>query len=229
MVINPYHRKVFTNIAVFNQPHIVKLEPDHIITKELVKTVKKKDGSAEAVFGYKLNIDFWKQQKEPISIVLDEFHNICNSRAFMSKKNQIFNKWLTMIRRVLGSAGGEYGELVLISQLSNQVDVIARELCHQVRFHRCNYVKQCHDCGCRWTENSDMPIILWECPECASIKLKKTDFDIEIWMFEDIFSYKGWKEFGLKTYFRHYHVWDVEELGFPYYSTMQWDNLFEDY
>jgi hypothetical protein len=146
----------------------------------------------------------------------------------MSKKNKVFNTWLTMIRRVLGSTESGSGDLVLISQLSNQVDNIARQLCHQIRYHICHYVKICKKCGNSWNENSDMPEQLRQCPFCGSWEIKKHDHKIEVFCFFGIQAFTGWREFGINTAYKRYIVNDIEKY-FDKYNSLQWENLFEEY
>lgn len=206
----------------------IPLKPEYIIKKSIKAQKKTKIGNIVNVYDYELNMDFWKSIKEPISIVLDEFHNIANARTFMSKKNRVFNSWLTMIRRVLGSSQSGYGELVLISQLSNQVDLIARQLCHQVRYHICYYTKTCKKCGTTWDESSETPEVLHVCPSCGSPSLVKYEHRLKIWHFRNMDMFRAWKDFGMATYHRRYWVNDIEDY-FGFYNTLQWDNLFEDY
>lgn len=218
LVLSQKRFNTYTNITTKHMKNVFQLKPEYIIKKEEIGKNK---------FDYQLNKDFWKD-KQPLRIILDEFHNIANARNFMSKKNKIFNIWLTMIRRILGSATDEGGELILITQLTNQVDIIARELCHQVRFHICHYKKICKRCHNSWAESSENPEPKFDCPVCGSFNIKKYDFKIEIWCFTGINSFKSWKDMGLKTYYRHYFVNDIENF-FKYYDSFQWDNLFEEY
>lgn len=229
MFLDATGKTTYTNIAVKGKhKNIKRLTPDLIIKKEIAKQIKRKDGSLQNIYDYKINIDYWKELKEPVNIVIDEFHNIANARASMSKKNRVFNTWLTMIRRVLGSSDALGGNLILISQLSNQVDLIARALCHQVRYHVCHYEKSCRRCNYRWHENSEMPESIVQCPRCKTYNLDKFNHKIEIWHFSKMEKFMQWKDFGMKTFYRHYIVWDIEEY-FPRYDTLQWDNLFEEY
>lgn len=87
-----------------------------IIKDEVVGTKKNKmTGREEPVVKYKLNVDFWKEIKEPINVVIDEAHTLYNARKAMSKVNIITTEWLALIRRVLGSRESGHGELTFIN------------------------------------------------------------------------------------------------------------------
>lgn len=227
MALNPLHRSTYTNIKT-SLPHCRLLEPEMIIKKELVNTIKKRDGGLEPVYETKLNVKFWQEMKEPINVVLDEAHSILNSRRSMSKTNVIVTDWLALIRRVLGQTESGEGELVFITQLDKRIDVIAREMAHQVRYHVCHYVKSCKTCGCQWRENSDMPEGLPRCPACGGHRILKHSHAIEVRKFSSIERYESWKLFGNKTYYDRYMVNDIAEY-FPLYNTLQWDNLFGEF
>lgn len=228
MMLNDNNRLTFTNIATKIKTCRM-IEPSMIVTKEKVGEKKKKDGTIEAVYDTKLNVEFWKDIKEPINVVLDEAHTIMNARRSMSKKNVIVGDWLALIRRVLGQAESGYGELVLISQLHNRIDIIAREMATNVRYHVCHYTKSCKKCGLGWSESSETPEPTWRCPGCHWHHLLKHHYHIEIWHFATMQAYIGWKEFGMQTYHSHYIIEDIEKY-FNLYNTMQWENLFtEDY
>ncbi len=197
-----------------------------IIKKEL-KGYKKTKNGREPIYDKKLNKEYWKAIKEPISCVLDEAHAIINARRSMSKINIIVTDWLALLRRVLGSSESGYGELVLITQLPNRIDIIAREMATQIRYHKCHYRKRCKKCNTVWQENSEMPESLWECPNCNSPNLVKFHHIIEVWHFSSMKHFNFWKEFEKKTFYKHYLVNDIEKY-FKYYDTLQWDSLFSD-
>ena len=132
-----------------------------------------------------------------------------------------------MIRRVLSSAESGYGDLILISQLSNQIDIIARQLSHNIRLHICHYRKTCKSCSATWSENSEMPEPRMECPRCSGWKLVKHSHIIEVWHFKGMDAFTAFKDFGMKTSYRHYYINDIEDY-FHLYETYQWENLFEN-
>jgi hypothetical protein len=174
-----------------------------------------------------LNIDYWKQINEPINIVLDEAHSIINSRRSMSKVNVIMTDWIALIRRVLGESDLRAGELVLITQLPNRVDLICREMATQIRYHVCHYTKTCIHCNYSFYENSEFPERLTSCPICDSIQLKKHHFRIEIKAYKNMEAYNHHIISGEDTHFKHYFVTGIEKF-FPMYNTLQWDNMFSD-
>lgn len=206
--------------------HVIPIKHEMIIKKVLTGYKKTKDGQ-EPVYDKKLNKEYWQAIKEPITCVLDEAHAIINARRAMSKINIIVTDWLALLRRVLGSSESGYGELILITQLPNRIDIIAREMATQIRFHKCHYKKICKRCSTVWQENSEMPEGLWECPNCHSPNIKKYDHVIEVWHFASMRHFNTWKEFGQTSFYKHYLVNDIEKY-FKYYDTLQWDNLFSD-
>lgn len=223
MYHNRSQRKIYSNINTKLKTQ-VNINPKMIVKKEIIK-VKQKTG--EPVYKFSLNKEFWQDIKEPISVVLDEAHSIINARKSMSSVNIVVTDWLALIRRVLGQADSGYGELVLITQLPNRIDIIARDMATQIRYHVCHYVKTCLNkrCGCSWAETSELPEPLWVCPRCGHYKVKKHSHSVEVWHFPNMSAYTGWKEFGMSTFYKHYVVNDIEKI-FPYYNTLQWDNMF---
>lgn len=229
MVLNKTNRKIYSNILTKKINHVVPINATMVIKKEIMGHKKvKKTGELEAIYELKLNVDYWKNIKEPISCVLDEAHAIINARRVMSKANIIITDWLSLLRRVLGATESGYGELVLITQLPNRIDIIAREMAQQIRYHICHYIKTCKECDVSWRENSEMPEILWSCPSCNSSKVLKHSHQIEIWKFYKINNFQMWKDYNMKTFYSHYIVNDIEKY-FPMYNTLQWDNLFSEY
>ena len=223
MYHNRSNRKIYSNIStkIKNQYDI---NPSMIINKEIIKVKAKTN---EPVYKLTLNKEFWQGIKEPINVVLDEAHSIINARRSISNVNIIVTDWLALIRRVLGQSDSGYGELVLITQLPNRIDCIARDMATQVRYHICHYVKTCLKCGFSWAENSELPEPLWICPNCDCYKVKKHSHSVEVWHFPNMFSYTGWKDFGMTTFYKHYIVNDIEKI-FPLYNTLQWDNMFSE-
>lgn len=198
-----------------------------IIKKELVGYKKKRSGETEPVYEQKLNKEYWQNIHEPISVVLDEAHSIINARRAMSKTNIIVTDWLSLIRRVLGNSTSGYGELVFITQLPNRIDIIAREMATQIRYHICHYFKRCGRCKTVWKENSEMPEGLWNCPRCGSPTIKKYNHEIEVWHFPSMSHFNMWNDFKRNTFYKHYIIKDIEKY-FPLYNTLQWDNMFSD-
>ena len=221
-------RAVYSNIITKGVKYNRIIDPSMIIEKQLVAVKKKRDGTEEPVFDYKLNMDFWKSINEPVDVILDEAHAIINSRRSMSKINILLGDWLALVRRVIGQSESGYGRLILISQLLRKIDVNARDMATQVRYHRCHYLKSCRKCSNTWCENSDSAEPIWQCFNCGSYSVVKHSHRIEVWHFSDASSFIGWKDFGMNTFHRHYMVNDIEEY-FPKYNTLQWDNLFSEF
>lgn len=230
MMLNQSKRITYSNIITKKIPWNISFTRDMLIKKEIVKEIKRRNGDIEAVYKKSFNADFWKEtiEKEKcINVCIDEAHTILNARNFNSQTNKAMSDFLALCRRILGSNDAGYGELTLITQLDRRIDVIAREMATNVRFHRCHYQKTCQKCGYSWNETNDTPEPLFECPSCNSFKLKKWNHKAEVYHFANINAYIGWKEFGMKTFHRHYFINDIEDY-FKFYSTYQWENLLSD-
>jgi len=225
MITDRTGRRIYSNILTRKIERNSILNINMILKKNLVgMTGRKKDVPK---YSYTLNADFWKSINEPISIYLDEAHTIFNSRRSMSSKSIVIAEWLSLIRRVIGGAESGHGEILFITQLPNRIDVIARDMANQVRFHRCHFLKSCKDCGLTWKETNDDPEPVWKCYRCESYDIIKYDHRIEVFHFSDMKMYEAWNFFGMKSYHRHYFINDIEDV-FPLYDTLQWDNLFSE-
>jgi len=227
MYMNIGGRKTYSNIITKKLPNNIKISTGMIIKKTLLDYKKKKDGSSEPIYKLELNSDFWRQIKEPINVVIDEAHSVVNPRRAMSKVNIIMTDFLALIRRVLGQTSSGYGEMVFITQLPRRIDPIAREMAHQIRYHICHYLKKCGRCGCTWPENSEMPEGLFRCPSCDSSSITKFGHQVEVWRFKGMQMFEMWKNFGEKTFYKHYIVKDIEKY-FKLYDTFQWSDMFSD-
>lgn len=227
MYLNENNRITYSNIVTKLKTQI-NIDPTMIIKKEIVDTKKKRSGELEPVYKTTLNIDFWKNIKEPINVILDEAHTIINSRRAMSKINVIVSDWLSLIRRVLGQTESEAGELIFISQLPKRIDSIARDMATQIRYHRMHYAKSCKECSASWQEDSEMPETINKCPLCNSFQLLRHSFTLEVWNFTSMQMFEMWKDWEQQSFYKHYYVRDIEKY-FKYYDTLQWDNLFSEY
>ena len=225
MALNLNDRKTYSNIQT-SLPNQVNITADMIIKKEIVdyKTNKKTE-EKEPVYKYGLNVEFWKNIKEPINVTLDEAHTILNSRRAMSKVNIVVSDWLALIRRVLGQTDSGSGEVTFISQLANRIDVIARDMATNVIYVIAHFLKSCEHCGATWRENSEMPEGYIICPLCKRNKIYKHSHKLEVWHFPNIQLFQMWHQFGQKTYYKRYYLNDIENY-FPLYNTLQWDNMF---
>ena len=230
MYLNSAHRVTFSNIKT-KLPSCKIIKADMIVKNEIVDHKKKKSGELEPVYKKVLNVDYWKQavkDYKSINVTIDEAHTIYNARRSMSSQNIIFSEWVSLIRRVLGATESGSGELCFITQLPNRIDIIAREIATQVRYHICHYYKTCRKCMVRWQETSEMPEPVFICPRCGSTKILKHSHSIEVWHFANMQNFQGWKEWGMKnTFYKHYLINDIEAY-FPLYDTLQWDNLFSE-
>jgi len=136
--------------------------------------------------------------------------------------------FLSLLRRVVGSGDSGYGTLTLITQLERRLDPIAREMATNVRFCICHYNKICKKCKYVWSENNEIAEPRYQCPKCNNIHIHKHNHRIETFHFHSFKAYEDWKELGMKTYHKHYFINDIEKY-FPYYNTLQWENLISDY
>jgi len=220
-------RNTITNIKT-DLKNQVDLTRDMIMKKEIVETKTKKSGETEIKYRYVVNKDFWQKLKEPVNVTLDEAHTILNSRRATSRINVVVSDWLALIRRVLGSSGGSYGELTFITQLPGRIDSIAREMATRIQHNICHYVKVCRSCHYSWRENSEVPEEMRQCLRCGSPDLEKQGHTIEVYYFTSIKKYDEWKMFGKRTYYKRLLFRNVSRL-FVHYDTHQWDNLISEY
>jgi len=206
----------------------INIKPSMIILNEQTGVKKKRDGTEEPIMKQSLNVDFWRDIKEPINVTIDEAHTIINARKSMSKVNIIVTDWLALIRRVLGSSDAGFGELTFISQLHNRIDIIAREMATNIIFTMCHFMKTCKKCKTTWRENSEMPEGYNICPNCRNWNMLKHSHTLEVWKFPTMQLYIAWKEWGQNSYYSHFFVTDIEKY-FPLYNTLQWDNMFSEF
>lgn len=230
MAINKNYRITYSNI-ITKIKGMKTINSSMIAEKTIVDYKVKRGGEKEAVYKLELNVKFWKEEiknhPRGINVIIDEAHSVMNARRSASKANILITDWIALIRRVLGSSESGHGDLILISQLSNRIDIIAREMATQVRWHVCYYEKTCKKCGLYWSENSEMPEVAFQCFHCKSYDIKKHSHKIYVMHFPNMSAYTAYKEFGMKTYYSRYFVNDIERF-FPLYDTLQWDNLFSD-
>jgi predicted Zn-ribbon and HTH transcriptional regulator len=220
-------RTIVTNIDVRGKDfsHVIKLKPEMIIKRTQVGEKK-----GEPVYKLELNVEFWKAfvaKYKKVIVVIDEAHTFFNPRRSMSKINIIMNDFLALLRRVLGSTDSG-GELVLITQLSRRLDIIAKEMATYVEFCVHHYVTKCKKCGYQWSENNEQSIKAYECPRCKCYRIEKIKNIIEIWDFKNINKYETFENYGDKTYFQHFYIKDIRNI-FGNYDTLQWDDLLSQY
>ena len=227
MYMNENKRITYSNI-ITKLKNQININPSMIIKQDIIDYKKKRTGELEPVYKTTLNIDYWKNLKAPINVILDEAHSIINARRAMTKINIIVSDWIALIRRVLGQTEAGSGELILISQLERRLDPIARDMATQVRFHLMHYAKSCKDCLVGWQENSEMPEAVSKCLSCSSTNLIRHSFTVEVWYFSSMQMYDLWKNYAQSTFYKHVYIRDIDNY-FKYYSTLQWDNLFSEY
>lgn len=221
------HIPTYSNIRTTTKNcHLISYD---MIVKKEIKGYKKNrlNNEQEAIFEYKLNSEFWQKVKKPINVILDEAHAIINSRRAMSKTNIIVTEWLSLLRRILNAPDGSTGNLILITQLVGRIDIIAREMSNQIRYHICHYVKFCKNCGAQWHEHSEMSEIAEHCPRCNYAKLLKKSYRIEVLKFKNYQNFEPFNYMREKTYYQRYMINDISKY-FPLYDTLQWDNLFAE-
>lgn len=196
-----------------------------MIFKKEIKRYKK---NGEPEYKLKFNKEFWLEAQKKyknFNVILDEAHILLSSRNSMSTKNKIMMDFLAVIRKIIGGQVENY--ILYISQLDRRLDIIAREMCNNVKYCRCWFNKTCKECNYTWIENNETPEPLFNCPRCQAKRPEKTNHLIEVWHFQNINLYESWRVFGLKTYHQRYFITDIEQY-FGFYNTLQWDNLLSD-
>jgi len=230
---NEYALPIFSNI-ITKTKGVYKLTKNIQINREmLIKKVPSKVNKDGEVTEYKtkFNVDFWIEQREKyggFNVVLDEAHTLMDARRFMSKQNKIMNDFLALIRKVCNNPNSD-STLTLISQLDGRIDINARELCTEVRYHICLYDKRCMKCGAYWTEHSDLPDFQKHkcCPHCGSYSLKKFDSRLIVHFFGSVKSYELWYYQRSVQPIQTIKINNIEKY-FPYYDTFQMSNLISE-
>jgi len=227
MRANP-HKTFITNIDTKGKEfsHVIKLKAENIIKKEIIST--KKDGTHN--YKLKLNIEFWKElikKYDSVSVLIDESHIFFNPRRSMSSLNIVMSDFLALLRRVLGSADGS-GQLILITQLSRRLDIIAKEMATDVSYCVHHFKMNCNKCGAYWYETNETADKMYNCPRCNSYNLKISDSIIETYKFTNIDGFEAWFNHKAKTYYKRFMITDIHEI-FGNYETLQFNDLFSDY
>lgn len=229
---NPYKLPTFSNIITkkkgkYGLPKNFAIKRDMLIKKEVVRI--KKDGTEE--FKLSFNKEFWVKQRDEhngFNIVLDEAHTLIDARRFMSKQNKIMNDFMALIRKIAQNPNND-ATLTLISQLDNRIDLTARELCTEVRYHIGLYDKVCTKCGAYWSEHSNMSDYqkLKQCGNCSAYTLRKTNHRLIVHFFNNIKEYQNWKYSGISSMRKTIKITNMEHY-FPYYDTYQLDDLISE-
>ena len=227
MLDNP--QKIFyTNINVYgkNTKHIHKIKAEHLVKKTLIKTMK--DGTP--VYKKEFNKEFWLETKEKyqmLNVVIDEAHIFFNPRRSMSTTNIIMSDFLSLLRRIVGGVDGEKGELLLITQLSRRLDVIAKELSRHVFYCINHSTRVCDKCKLTYNQHNEIAELVYSCKHCGK-KLKLIKQNIEQYHFKNIENFNSWFEFGSKSYYKRIVITDIENY-FKHYDTLQWDDVFSEF
>lgn len=211
-------RITYSNIETKTIKNNILFSPDMIFKKDVIG--RKKTG--EKIIKLSLNEEFW-QSKNNVNVIIDEAHEILNSRNAFSVKTRIILQFISMLRRVVGSKDDEYGSLIVISQLSRRLDVVLRDMSTEISYFICKFVSRCSKCGFHVSQTNENPEIVYLCPRCKK-SLKRCNFVIEVYKFAKIEAFEAWKEAGMKRYYRHYEIYDIENY-FPKYNTYQWGNI----
>jgi DNA-directed RNA polymerase subunit RPC12/RpoP len=228
MVMEP-DETYFSNIKTKSKG-VAAIKSNHIISREMlikkdVKIIKK---NGEVTYNLSFNKEQWVEHKEKygkFNIVLDEFHTLMSARGFSTKQNRIMGDFLALIRKICSDSTGD-STLTLISQLDNRIDVIARDMATEVRYHICLYDKICTKCGAYWTEHSELAPFQKhkKCPNCSSKMLRKSNFRLIVHYFDSMASYKDWKYIGIDSKIQTKIIEGISEY-FGYYDTYQMDDL----
>ncbi len=122
----------FSNFDI-NHDKTTRLKVSHIIEEKQEGETK----TGKPITKKVVNWDFWnKQQKigKPFDIYIDEAQNVLHARKSMSKWNILFTQWLSQIRKLFGSM--EKTHLYLSTQRLGGIDVVGRDLCHEIIYCR---------------------------------------------------------------------------------------------
>jgi len=217
----------YTNIQTKGLPNVHPLTYDMIIKREATGAVSR----GKPVYEYKLNTEFWEKLPKPVSIVIDEIHNILSARSSMSHVNKIALKWISLLRRMTGQNESGYGNLICITQLGRASDVVLRQMCHRVVYIRQYYTKVCRDCGFRHNENSDMPQQMEICYKCKSTPPhigKDSSYSV-LFKFTSVEALDIWKQLGIRSYYCMPKKIFHSERYFKYYDHLQMKDMFSDF
>ena len=114
----------YTNLNV-EAPNCMRIKKDFIVKEEITGHTK----TGKPVKEHKVNWDYWNKalkKHKNYNIVLDEAHNLINSRRGMSKQNVFMGEWISQIRKLLGES--EKTHIVFVSQRLKRLDNVAKDL-----------------------------------------------------------------------------------------------------
>lgn len=227
MKLNP-HKLFITNIDVTGKgfSHVMKLKGNMIIKKEHVSV--KRDGTP--VYKLSLNVNFWKdlvKNKGSVNVILDEAHVLLNPRKSMSRVNVLMGDWLSMLRRVIGSQDA-FNELILITQLSRRLDVVAKEMATNIEFTINHYLSRCNRCKAEWWENNETADKFYTCPNCGDWHINRVKSYIEVFCFKNIDAFMMYKDGGMRSYYSRYLINNIESV-YDNYNTLQWEDMMSEF
>lgn len=227
MMDNP-DKLFYTNINVYGKgtKHIHKIKPEHIIKKEVVRV----DKNGKEIYEQKFNKEYWYsvvQKHKMLNVIIDEAHVFFNPRRSMSKINIIMSDFLSLLRRIVGGVDGEKGELLLITQLSRRLDVIAKEMSTHVYYCVNHHTRMCKTCGIAINTHNEQAEPQVQCHICGK-KLQLLKQNIEQIHFKNVDQFGKWYEFGSKSYYKRIVITDIEKY-FKHYDTLQWEDFFSDF
>jgi DNA-directed RNA polymerase subunit RPC12/RpoP len=229
---NPYSLPCYSNIITkikgkYKIPSNIMLSREMLIKKEVTSINR----NGEEKFKTKFNSEFWYQAREKhngFNVVIDEAHTLMDSRNFMSKTNKVMNDFLALIRKVCSNPNTD-STLTLISQLDSRLDVNARKMCTEVRYHICIYDKKCSNCGAYWTEHSELSDFkkLKQCPYCGHYGMTKFNYRLIVYFFDNMKKYTDWKYSDIGKPVQTLKITNIEKY-FPYYDTFQMSDLISE-
>lgn len=219
----------YTNVKTKNGLKTFLLNKDSIILNKVVGQKNKRDGTTEDVIETEVNFDFWEKAKKKhqfgFNIVIDEAHSIIDARTSMSKQNRIAKKWASSLRKIISCDKGS-GDVILISQLPRGIDVWAKELCNQYRWHEYVSHRQCNNCKERYVFNSSSEEPQERCPNCDYGNNTELASKLISYRFKTIEDVEAFIYYNAKTYY-YAEVINNPNYFYRYYDTFQIENLFE--
>jgi len=117
----------YTNFPVSNDiPHML-LKPEHFIVSTEIQRARSTKTEKN------VNWHFWKKvmqrhekSKQPFDVYIDEAHNVISSRSAMSKENQLYSRWVSQLRKILGEHHNN--SCCIISQTLRKIDINFRDM-----------------------------------------------------------------------------------------------------
>ncbi len=166
-----------SGMTTYSNIDINKSVKNHVKIDEssIIKTEEDDKGKQK----FSLNWDFWQKKKKPLSICWDEIHLSANSRASMTKKNNIIVQFIAMGRRITGMDKRGYGKLTFIAQTEFSVEKYIRHLANEFRYHTMHYVQHCNDCNLgSWKTSEDIDNM--QCLFCSSYDTERKHFRLKV-------------------------------------------------